>query len=121
MLIEGPAEVPDPLVCPGPLPTSCERIAPWLGKCGGGAAFEERIVFETMLLNLSSRFVNLPPEAVESEIEDAQRRHTVKVLEVTGGTNPSFRRSSRASGEASFDPAFENAESEARPGPTARR
>ena len=35
---------------------------------------QDRLRFETMLADLSSRFVNLEPAAVDREIEDAQRR-----------------------------------------------
>ena len=35
---------------------------------------EDRLRFETMLADLSSKFVNLPPAEVDREIEDAQRR-----------------------------------------------
>ena len=34
---------------------------------------EDRLRFESMLADLSSRFVNLEPAAVDREIEDAQR------------------------------------------------
>jgi PAS domain S-box-containing protein len=37
-------------------------------------AFEGQIEFETLLSDLSSRFVNLPPADLDSEIEDALRR-----------------------------------------------
>jgi len=37
-------------------------------------ALEERLQFETLLANLSSRFINLPPDEVDREIEDAMRR-----------------------------------------------
>ena len=35
---------------------------------------ENRLEFETLLADLSSRFINLPPAEVDHEIEDAQRR-----------------------------------------------
>jgi len=35
---------------------------------------EERLRFETLLAEISSHFVNLPADRIESEIEDAQRR-----------------------------------------------
>ena len=35
---------------------------------------EERLAFETLLADLSSRFVNLPAEQVDRAVEDAQRR-----------------------------------------------
>ena len=35
---------------------------------------EERLRFETLLAGISARFVNLPAERIDSEIEDAQRR-----------------------------------------------
>jgi two-component system sensor kinase FixL len=39
-----------------------------------GESLEERVRFEELLANLSARFVNLPPERIDSEIADAQRR-----------------------------------------------
>ncbi|TVR61610.1 MAG: hypothetical protein EA420_11365, partial [Candidatus Competibacteraceae bacterium] len=38
------------------------------------AELEERLRFETVLAELSARFVNLPPERVDQEIEEALRR-----------------------------------------------
>ncbi len=38
------------------------------------AELEDRLRFETVLAELSARFVNLPPERVDREIEDALRR-----------------------------------------------
>ena len=35
---------------------------------------EERLKFETLLAELSARFVNLPSDRIDSEIEDAQHR-----------------------------------------------
>ena len=35
---------------------------------------EEQLRFETVLSEISARFVNLPAERVDDEIEDAQRR-----------------------------------------------
>jgi len=35
---------------------------------------EERLRFETLLAETSARFVNLPADRIDSEIEDAQRR-----------------------------------------------
>jgi formate hydrogenlyase transcriptional activator len=35
---------------------------------------EERLRFETLLAEISSRFVNVPASEVDREIEDAQRR-----------------------------------------------
>jgi hypothetical protein len=35
---------------------------------------EERLRFETLIADLSSKFVNLPPNKVDDEIMDAQRR-----------------------------------------------
>jgi PAS domain S-box-containing protein len=35
---------------------------------------KERLLFETLLVDLSARFVNLPVEQVDGEIQDAQRR-----------------------------------------------
>ena len=35
---------------------------------------EERLKFETLLAELSARFVNLPADQIDGEIEDAQRR-----------------------------------------------
>jgi PAS domain S-box-containing protein len=37
-------------------------------------ALEERLKFETLLAELSARFVNLPADRIEVEIEDTQRR-----------------------------------------------
>jgi len=37
------------------------------------AELEERLRFETLLANLSARFVNVPPDHVDAEIVDAQR------------------------------------------------
>ena len=45
------------------------------------AALEDRLRFETVLTELSARFVNLPPERVDEEIEEALRR-LVGVLRV---------------------------------------
>jgi formate hydrogenlyase transcriptional activator len=39
-----------------------------------GAELEERLRFETLIADLSSKFVNLPAGEVDREIEDAQRR-----------------------------------------------
>jgi hypothetical protein len=38
------------------------------------AELEDRLRFETVLAELSARFVNLPPERVDEEIEEALRR-----------------------------------------------
>lgn len=38
------------------------------------AELEEQLQFEMLLTEISARFINLPPEQVESEIQDAQRR-----------------------------------------------
>ena len=35
---------------------------------------EERLRFETLIADLSSKFINLPAGEVDREIEDAQRR-----------------------------------------------
>ena len=35
---------------------------------------EERLKFETLLAEISARFVNLPADQIDGEIEDAQRR-----------------------------------------------
>ena len=35
---------------------------------------EERLRFETLIADLSSKFINLPAREVDPEIEDAQRR-----------------------------------------------
>ena len=35
---------------------------------------EERLRFETLLADISARFVNLPADQIDTEIEDAQRR-----------------------------------------------
>jgi formate hydrogenlyase transcriptional activator len=40
----------------------------------GEAACGERLVFESLLANLSARFINLPPDQVDSEIGEAQRQ-----------------------------------------------
>ena len=37
-------------------------------------ALEERLRFETLLTEISARFVNLPADRLDSEIEDAERR-----------------------------------------------
>jgi formate hydrogenlyase transcriptional activator len=37
-------------------------------------SLEERLRFETLLSELSARFVNMPADRIDSEIEDAQRR-----------------------------------------------
>jgi hypothetical protein len=39
-----------------------------------GTELEERLGFETLLAEISSRFVNVPATEVDREIEDAQRR-----------------------------------------------
>ena len=39
-----------------------------------GEILEERLKFETLLAEISARFVNLPADRIDSEIEDAQRR-----------------------------------------------
>lgn len=38
-----------------------------------GEALEERLGFESLLTEISARFVNLPAERIDAEIEDAQR------------------------------------------------
>jgi len=38
------------------------------------AELEERLRFETLIADLSTQFINLPPGEVGHEIEDAQRR-----------------------------------------------
>jgi formate hydrogenlyase transcriptional activator len=38
------------------------------------AELEERSRFETLLAETSARFVNLPPDQIDGEIEGAQRR-----------------------------------------------
>ena len=38
------------------------------------AELEARLLFETLIADLSSRFVNLPAGEVDGEIMDAQRR-----------------------------------------------
>jgi hypothetical protein len=35
---------------------------------------QERLRFETLVADISARFVNIPADQVDSEIEDAQRR-----------------------------------------------
>ena len=37
-------------------------------------SLEERLKFESLLAHLSARFVNLPADQIDSEIENAQRR-----------------------------------------------
>ena len=37
-------------------------------------ALEERLRFERLLSDLSARFVNIPPDRVDSEIEDGLRQ-----------------------------------------------
>ena len=37
------------------------------------AELEERLRFETLIADLSSKFVNLPPDQVDGEIMDAER------------------------------------------------
>ncbi len=46
-----------------------------MNACNAGiqAELEDRLRFETLLAELSARFVNLPPERVDQEIEDALR------------------------------------------------
>ena len=44
------------------------------GTTGLRTALEERLRFESMLADLSSRFVNIEPSLVDREIEEAQRR-----------------------------------------------
>jgi hypothetical protein len=39
------------------------------------AELEERLRFETLLADLSSKFINLPAGEVDREIEDAQGGH----------------------------------------------
>ena len=39
-----------------------------------GSNLEERLQFETLLSDLSAKFVNVPAEQVDAEIENAQRR-----------------------------------------------
>jgi formate hydrogenlyase transcriptional activator len=53
------------------------------GKKGAGPVpgdYEERLRFETLLTDLSARFINLPAEQVDDAIVDAQRR----ICECTG-------------------------------------
>ena len=38
------------------------------------AGLEERLRFETLIADLSSKFIHLPPGEVDREITDAQRR-----------------------------------------------
>jgi formate hydrogenlyase transcriptional activator len=40
----------------------------------GRLELEERLQFEMLLTDISARFVNLPPDRIDGEIEDAQRR-----------------------------------------------
>ncbi len=44
------------------------------GRVVVGSGLEERLRFESMLVDLSSRFVNLESAKVDNEIADAQRR-----------------------------------------------
>ena len=46
---------------------------------------EERLRFETLLAEMSARFVNLPADRIDSEIEDAQRR-MCKFLDIDRST-----------------------------------
>lgn len=43
-------------------------------KGESGESLKERLKFEALLAELSARFVNLPADRIDSEIEDAQRR-----------------------------------------------
>jgi hypothetical protein len=45
------------------------------------AELEERLRFETLLAELSARFVNLPADRIDSNIEDAQR-HICELLDL---------------------------------------
>lgn len=49
--------------------------------------FEDRLEFETLLADLSSRFVNLPPEDVNGAIESSPGRGTAVIawVPVKGG------------------------------------
>jgi PAS domain S-box-containing protein len=42
--------------------------------CNPSAELEERLRFETLIADLSSKFINLPPGEVDREIMDAERR-----------------------------------------------
>lgn len=44
------------------------------GRVAESALLEDRLRFETLIADLSSRFINLPADAVDHEIETAQRR-----------------------------------------------
>jgi hypothetical protein len=46
---------------------------------------EERLRFETLLAETSARFVNLPADQIEDEIEDTQRR-ICEFLNLPGAT-----------------------------------
>ena len=48
------------------------------------AELEERLRFETLIADLSSKFINVPAGEVDREIEDAQRR----VCEFLRNLNP---------------------------------
>ncbi|MFZ0132448.1 MAG: ATP-binding protein [Desulfobacterales bacterium] len=45
-----------------------------LARKQGEGALQERLRFEELLSNLSARFVNIPPERVDSEIEDGLKQ-----------------------------------------------
>ena len=51
-----------------------EIFANALERREGGLKLEEKLKFETLLADLSARFVNLPADRMDSEIEYAQRR-----------------------------------------------
>jgi formate hydrogenlyase transcriptional activator len=52
-----------------------ERLqAGMTGNKGTEQVLEERLKFETLLANISARFINLPADRIEVEIEDTQRR-----------------------------------------------
>jgi transcriptional regulator with GAF, ATPase, and Fis domain len=52
-----------------------ERLQAGMTECKGTEqVLEERLRFETLLAEISARFINLPADQIDSEIEGAQRR-----------------------------------------------
>ena len=62
------------------------------------AALEDRLRFETLVGDLSSRFVNLEPDQVDGAIHDAQRQ----IVETLDLDRSSLFQFSDASGELAF-------------------
>ena len=56
-------------------------------------SLKEQLKSETLLVDMSARFVNLPADRIDSEIEDAQRR----ICELWILTAPRFGKSLRES------------------------